>query len=612
MNILSKLGIDRYFSDATVILSIASNTEPSMENKTISVPLKDFSRNENNINNVFVATRNEISLKLYGTVLDEGTKIQLTASSPRKLNIKSIAISFDYKSNKDISLARIPTGYDNVFSSGMKLLGQERRTGPDSMMCALFYSYSEPCLFLGTLIPQKNIHSYYVELIDRFNATIRAETVFTYGQSLQKSLSTESFWISGDKNPVDSIMAWSENFDKIPDSKKSIITGWNSWDYYFSTVSHDDIMENVNAIKEDAVLSESIKYITIDDGWQHMLGEWMHNYKFPNGMKYTADEIKKNGFIPGIWTSPLLVDGASNLALRHSDLLVKNEYGDPQSVDGTFILDPTHPSSAEYLYNLYRGLYDDGFRLFKVDWVSTIKKAYTFHKQDAGPYEALRELFTIIRSAVAEESYILGCSYPAEAGGGFVDSRRIGVDIHNYWSHVEWITERLQLTFWEGDRIATTDPDFMLARAGETSLEKETNVANFNYNRQKALGAEGGRWRAGDIWTFDEMQTWLNLASFTGGNRFLSDRITMLNQKGKDALYKALNSPVANAIPLDLGEKSLSEFWLQEVDGKQRLLIVNFSENAREMKFDAKKYGLASEVKISVMLDKHASIIVEI
>lgn len=613
MNILASLGLDPFFSDMSIdIQSVEASPAPETP-CFYSLSQEDFAGTEKASGTIFTAIVDRITFTLFCTRSHGGVSMRLTATGPDALMIKSIALSLAYASQEDLSCARVPTGYSNVFASGMKLLGKETKTGPDSMMCGLFLSHRKPCLFLGTLIPQKNLHHYSTELTGKHSARIKSETGFTYGQRLQTSLSTETVWISTEKNPLDAISAWHSHFSPLAvNNDATIVTGWNSWDYYYSTVSHEDILENIAALKNDAIFADTIKYVTIDEGWQHKRGEWEPNYKFPGGMKYTADKIKEYGFVPGIWTSPLLVDESSFLALRQKDLLVKDEYGDPQLVDGTCLLDPTHPASAQYLYTMYRKLYDDGFRLFKVDFVSTITMAYTFWEQGDGAYDAIRKLFDIIRSAVTDESHIIGCAYPGEAGAGYVDSRRIGVDIHNHWAHVEWVTEYLQCCYWEGSKLAPLDADFLIVRAPETSLEAETEVTHLGSNRQQALGKAGGRWRAGPVWNVAEAQTWVNLVSFTGGSRHLSDRISMLNEKGKEMLYDGLQSPAGNAVPLDLGEKPLAEFWLQSIDGKKRLLVINFAEQKRSIVFDGSKYGLSSEVYITAMLDSHASAIFEL
>ncbi|HHW31044.1 MAG TPA: hypothetical protein GXX20_05125 [Clostridiaceae bacterium] len=55
-------------------------------------------------------------------------------------------------------------------------------------------------------------------------------------------------------------------------------------------------MENIEEIKKDPILSEKIKYIVIDDGWEHMPGEWKLNYrvvKYPQKFYYEPGVIKK-------------------------------------------------------------------------------------------------------------------------------------------------------------------------------------------------------------------------------------------------------------------------------------------------------------------------------
>ncbi len=45
--------------------------------------------------------------------------------------------------------------------------------------------------------------------------------------------------------------------------------GWSTWDYYFTSATEDDVKENVDFIANDEVLSKKVRYIALDDGWQH-------------------------------------------------------------------------------------------------------------------------------------------------------------------------------------------------------------------------------------------------------------------------------------------------------------------------------------------------------
>ena len=214
-----------------------------------------------------------------------------------------------------------------------------------------------------------------------------------------------------------------------------------------------------------------------------------------------------------------------------------------------------------------------------------------FHQEGMGPYDAIRELFRIIRGCVGSESHIIGCSLPEECGSGVADSGRTGIDIHNQWTHVEWVVDSLLHNYWLQGRVWINDPDFLIVRGSDTSLEKETNVMNprrFNPNPQGFTK----RWRQGPVFQYDEARTWTNLVILTGGSVFLSDRIAMLNRKALELIYLALEPSGAAAEPLDLADEARPSFWLQKLPDGNRLGLINWSKEEVTVTFDFERFGL--------------------
>ena len=329
----------------------------------------------------------------------------------------------------------------------------------------------------------------------------------------------------------------------------------------------------------------------IDDGWETCVGEWYTNHRFPEGLQGLADRIRSCGLIPGIWTNGAQARDLSYPTLRQPELFIKDEFGIPQTADGMAILDPTHPETEKFVLETYSRLYEAGFRIFKVDFLSTILQGKRFHDPACGPYEAVRRLLRLIRKAVGPDSHIVGCSYPAECGPGIVDSSRISVDIHNHWLHVLWIMEYMQARFWCNGKLFRSDPDMLVVRGSDTSLEEETNVFNPWNLVPPGKDRFSSRWRRGPVFNYAEAETWANLVVFSGGDIMLGDRLSMLNEKGMGLVHSHLTPHSHAAVPLDLGDKEVSEFWY---DSQTRsLLMVNTADCMEEMEFSFPAFGLA-------------------
>lgn len=448
----------------------------------------------------------------------------------------------------------------------------------DVRVSGLFESTSSEGFMLAEMLPLKFL---YKIRIKNCEDTIRFEpfTKFTAVYYNAKELESQKTLVFDGITLSNGMEALSEF---IPKSKKRSerVFGWNSWDYYFSSVTHDDIMENLEFIKNDKVLSQNIKYITIDDGWQYMWGDWVENHKFKDGMKYTADKIKEAGFVPGIWVAPIQIVPTCDIALWHGDMLLKGENGDPYygTITNQYNLDPTHPESQKFLRKLFTKLYNDGYRLFKIDFLCQFRsnddfkdniQAKHFYDKEAGPYDALRELFRIIRECVTEESHILGCSLPVECGADVVDSGRISIDMHNWQGCTEKVADSLEWAYIYHGKVWNNDVDFLVVRGPETSDDKVlTNCV-----------AQRKDYRLGDAekisdFSYIQARTWTNFVMISGGNVFLSDKLTALNEKGIELLRTAVQYKAQSSVkPVYLENELRASLWITD----EAALIVNWA-----------------------------------
>jgi hypothetical protein len=544
---------------------------------------------------IFSGVRSDLRARWVFSPFEQGFWVRLEVEAGTALGCKSLTgLALDYHPPnceghpaQGLTEMRIPTIGMSPFNVGLhrlEALTDFERTG--TLLRGAFSDSHTPGLFLGTRLPQNHVHLYSVGTAGdgiRFSAT----THFQQGLMTAPRLVSETTWVSSNFNLSRALAAYA---DHVPvRALAAPPVGWSSWDYYSFSVSLDDIIENMDAIRSDLALSQSICYIGIDEGWEHMNGEWQPNYKFPGGMQRAAQEIHQRGFIPGVWTAPTLVNQWSKTALRDYDMLLTDQYGDPIRSGEHYILDPTHPKVERLLRELYTGLYRAGFRFFKVDFVDQILSALRFHDPSVGPYEVLRRLFALIRACVGAESHIMGCSLPFECGPGVADSGRTGIDIHNQWTHIEWAVDTLQLVSWAHSRLWVNDPDYLVVRGQDTSLEAETYVLN-----PQAHNPNPPRWRRGPVFNALEAQTWATIVSLSGGSVFLSDRISKLNQAGKHLLSRVIQPTGVAAHPLDLGDGERASLWLADLGREMRLGVINWQADPVTRQISFAEWSLGS------------------
>ena len=408
----------------------------------------------------------------------------------------------------------------------------------------------------------------------------------------------------------------------IPKSKFPMpkLVGWNTWDYYLNRVTPEDIFENVDSLSK-MPFADKINYIVIDDGWQKEWGVWRENEKFAVGLDEVAKEITKRGFLPGIWMAPLLMKSSCEGFDGRMHWFCKNEKGEYiRSEGGTYVIDPTQSEAREFVLDNYRYLYACGYRLFKIDYLSPLVSVRSFTDKNATPYSALAELILDIRRATGEDAVILGCSLPVQCGADIAPSMRIGVDIHNHFGHAKWIAESLSWTWMYNNRSTRIDPDFLVVRGLETANEPLIweGTPNYTAPKRRADMTDGelfkSRWRQGDQFNALEAETWSYLVAVSGGNIFLSDKMSVLNEKGIEIISNAFEASGEECRPCYLPTDSrLPSLWKNE----KGFLLINWTDEPSLMTVDcnessprSKKHYELNDGKLSVTLRPHESIFV--
>lgn len=379
--------------------------------------------------------------------------------------------------------------------------------------------------------------------------------------------------------------------------------GWNSWDYYRWTITEDEVMKNAEFIASDPVLSKHIKRIIVDDGWQYCYGEWEANSLFKSGMDTLARNLRKMGFVPGLWICPGIAEPHSRIAQWDTDWLAMSEGGDPcLSFDCMrrkgFIIDPTVPAVKKWLFDLFTKYADMGYGYFKTDFLIPVCDAPRYHA-DVPRGQIIRELMTPITDAIRGKAELLGCGYDYNGGCDLVKMVRAGGDIHATWSSVRNNAVSVAARFWASNRVWVTDPDFCVCRGPETSADPDLGRLRCLY-----VFVEPGKTSRELVpglpcsFGFDnilahEAECLLSLAIMNGGAMNLSDKLYVLNDRGLDLLRRTVSATRGSAPqPVDLFETDLASKWIQKTPGGYRVLLINWDDEEKEMAFDLSKFGI--------------------
>lgn len=227
---------------------------------------------------------------------------------------------------------------------------------------------------------------------------------------------------------------------KIKPYTEEVPTGWCSWYYYYTGISEEIILSNLKEIKNKNL---SVAFFQIDDGYQREIGDWtIVNKKFPAGMKFLADEIKKQGFKPGLWLAPFLVRRESEFFKVYPEGVLKDEDGNPVpalwnplwGMDYTYCLDVTHPRSIEFIEHTFKTLNKDwGYNYLKLDFLYAASLPGVPYNKKLTPHERYRGALELIRKVVGKNTFLLGCGAPLFPSIGIFDGMRIGCDVAPFW-----------------------------------------------------------------------------------------------------------------------------------------------------------------------------------
>lgn len=445
--------------------------------------------------------------------ISAGKILDLNIKAVNKVRLSNIKISMDI----NLAGTKVMTnGYQTWTGSG-ELCGEDKIKRLNPIIFNLLKPYGDYSFF--DLPSQKgHLHSWTYTYIKRENNNIEligscgedyGYTMFDIdmnknsiaiikdceGLELSGNLTVMSIYIGeGTQNEVLDNYFSNINHYRKPAEK---YTGWTSWYNYYTKISENIILKNLNALSSRNI---PLDVFQIDDGYQHAVGDWLDiNEKFPSGMKELAYRISSHGYKPGLWLAPFICETKSYLFQKHPDWLLKDEKGRIVKAgwnpgwSGTFYaLDFYNAGFREYLKQVFRTvLYDWGYELVKLDFLYAAS-VIPYKGRSRG--QIMTEAMNFIRDA-AGDKYILGCGVPLGPSFGRVDYCRIGSDVAEYFEDKKLsfanYRERVStlnslfstIGRWHLNRRAfNNDPDVFMLRENNNKMNSDEKLTLFILN----------------------------------------------------------------------------------------------------------------------------------
>lgn len=314
-----------------------------------------------------------------------------------------------------------------------------------------------------------------------------------------------------------------------------VTTGWCSWYYFFTAVSEEDVLRNLETLSAERHRMP-LEYVQLDDGYQAHIGDWLTlNEKFPSGMRFLTDAIRAQGYRPGLWLAPFLVSEHSEVYRQHPDWVIRDAHDQPINAlhnwdSYNYALDTTHPEVQQWLRRVFRTIVDDwGYDYLKIDFIYAGALRGRRYDTNCTGVQAYRRGLELIREE-AGDKFVLGCGAPFAPSVGLVDGMRIGPDTAPFWSDERGqhgsgpsLHNAVRSTLahgWMQNRLWMNDPDCLMVRERDSQL------------------------------TFAETQCWTTVVGLSGGMVLVSDDMSRLEPE-RAALIPLVLPPLGEAaVPL--------------------------------------------------------------
>jgi hypothetical protein len=366
------------------------------------------------------------------------------------------------------------------------------------------------------------------------------------------------------------------------------LVGWCSWYEAKRGVTAAYVRRTLDVLRTTPGM-EPVKIVVLDDGYQAAVGDWLAPRKaFGGTVRETAAAVQAAGRVPGIWLAPFVAQRGSALLADHPDWFLRDGRGlmaagfNPMWRARFHPLDVGHPDVLGWLSDLFRSLARMGFRLFKLDFLYPAAFPASGSCRTSGRFSAFRNALRVIREAVGDDAYLLGCGCPLAPAAGVVDGMRVSSDVEFSWDSSGLLS------------LATGDTEL----AGVFPAVRNT-WARFPFARH-LFSVDPDcllvRQRNGRL-SPQELALYGNTVSLTGDLVLIGDDITRW-RPADFASFAARHADLPDSVePLYTSDETSPLFCLSTRRGLSRLTLLNLGDGQRMMSLCSERFGTGVRVR---------------
>jgi hypothetical protein len=392
-----------------------------------------------------------------------------------------------------------------------------------------------------------------------------------------------------------------DEFHLAPPKKSKTV--YCTWYFFCKSFMPQHLIDNLAVIKERTIPLDAF---VIDNGWMDSYGTWEPNSLWPDGMAWAAAKIKAAGIEPGIWTAPFIFQVSSQLATEHPEFICLEKDRKTPALFSTndgdcYILDPSTKESEAYITNLFKKLADWGFTYHKLDWLRALvnNENISFRDPTLNRARAYRKIMSLIRKALGNDAYIIGCGGVFDAiNFGVVDAYRSTQDVRSRWNEPDGerdagtlpkIKQNVMRNY--NNRFWHTDPDCTMIRIRETPFFEDEELDNRSY---LSLG----------LFNDDEAFTTIVNQYLGGGNASICEHFPELQDERYALLRHLVPIVVPPTTPLDLNNRECPSLFITDIQqprcpelgAYQTLACGNWSDNRKVKQIELSQIPLLKGV----------------
>jgi alpha-galactosidase len=388
--------------------------------------------------------------------------------------------------------------------------------------------------------------------------------------------------------------------------------GWWSWTAYYAAINEGETLANADWLSQH-LNSLGYNFFQIDEGYQYARGEFAtaNATQFPDGMRFVAHYILKDGLTVGLWTAPFEVSSRAWVYEHHKDWLVHNAKGQPiplqdvwrQGVDTLYALDTTHPGAQEYLRQTYKTLVREwGVRFIKLDFMDTTAIEGYYYRPNTTALEAQRMGLQVIRDMVGDEVILDKDGSPMLNPVGIVDTGRVSADTGHTFLRSKTAAPGIAARFYMNGNFFINDPDAF----------NITDTYMVEHSRESSAHSLAAA------------QASIALSAIAGGNYEIGDDLLVLGSE-KDRLALVENQDLLNmakagraSTPVDLmtyepedGQPSI--FLLRQSPRQSILTVFNWTDGPRSHSLSLADLGIpvSSTMVATAVMDSSSTFTLE-